>query len=65
MEQLSDAKECIYNKIHCKYGEYHDQVLKHVSDISSFVRVIVVWWAHSVTIYALQDLKLIKSEELT
>ena len=63
-EQPSDVKECIYNTIHCKYGEYHYQVLKYLSDISSFIGVIAVWWAHIATIYAFQDLKLTKSDEL-
>lgn len=65
MEKTSDIKECIYDTIHCKDGENHDQVLKHVRDISSaFAVVIAVLWAHSVIIFALQDLKLGKSKEL-
>ena len=36
VEQTLDVKKCIYNTIHCKYGEYYYQTLKQASDISSF-----------------------------
>ena len=28
VEQTSDVKECIYNTIHCKYGEHHYLITK-------------------------------------
>ena len=67
VEQTSDSKECIYNTIHCKYGEHHYLITKSWSTwvtFLHFIRIIAKWWAHSTTIFALQNLKLTKSKEL-
>ena len=67
VEQTSDFKECIYNTIHCKYGEHHYLFTRSWSTwvaFLHFVRIIATWWARSATIFALQDLKLTKNKKV-
>ena len=67
VEETSDSKECIRNTMHCKYGKHNCLITKSWSTwvtFPHFIRIISKWWAHSATIFALQDLKLTKNKEL-